>query len=172
MLTPQRGGGCKWLLQRDQIGITDKAVFAPANLRATSDNEEYQKLMQYWMSNKYTLRYSGGMVPDIHHILTKVSVVSMPRQVMPNLLSMYFPDMHSHVKTLQPVILALGCPCFPLLTNILCLKPYVVTAFVLDQAAIAVADRLIFLATGLNTRQCLLRGAVIYCCMHIAADMT
>ncbi|DBA78808.1 TPA: hypothetical protein ACH3X1_008704 [Trebouxia sp. C0004] len=69
---PHKGeGGSQWQLQRDNISIKDKAVFAPANLRATAENEEYQQLVQYWMSHKYTLRYSGGMVPDIHHILTK-----------------------------------------------------------------------------------------------------
>ena len=72
LLTPQQGGCSQWMLQRDHISIQEKAVFAPANLRSASENEEYQKLVQHWMSNKYALRYSGGMVPDIHHILTKV----------------------------------------------------------------------------------------------------
>ena len=47
-------------------------MFAPANMRAAAGNDEYQRLIQYWMAKSYTLRYSGGMVPDIHHILTKV----------------------------------------------------------------------------------------------------
>lgn len=25
----------------------------------------------FWISNKYTLRYSGGLVPDVYHILIK-----------------------------------------------------------------------------------------------------
>ena len=74
LLTEQQTGSRQWLLQRDNISIKGKAVFAPANLRATAENEEYQQLVQYWMSKKYTLRYSGGMVPDIHHILTKVGL--------------------------------------------------------------------------------------------------
>ena len=76
LLTPQPHGSSQWLLQRDNVCIEDKAVFAPANLRATAENEEYQKLVQHWMSSKYTLRYSGGMVPDVHHILTKVGLAS------------------------------------------------------------------------------------------------
>ena len=28
-------------------------------------------LLEYWMSNKYTLRYTGGMVPDVYYILVK-----------------------------------------------------------------------------------------------------
>lgn len=73
LLTPQADGNSQWILKRDGIKIGDKAIYAPANLRSAVENPEYQKLMQYWMGNKYTLRYSGGMVPDVHHILTKVS---------------------------------------------------------------------------------------------------
>lgn len=72
LLTPQSDSSSQWKLQQDNISIGDKAIYAPANLRAAVENTEYQKLMQYWMANKYTLRYSGGMVPDVHHILTKV----------------------------------------------------------------------------------------------------
>jgi hypothetical protein len=33
----------------------------------------YSDLVQQWIQSKHTLRYTGGMVPDIHHIITKVS---------------------------------------------------------------------------------------------------
>ncbi|KAK9808421.1 hypothetical protein WJX73_003065 [Symbiochloris irregularis] len=46
-------------------------VFAPANLRATRENHAYRELVTDWMEKGYTLRYSGGMVPDVHHILAK-----------------------------------------------------------------------------------------------------
>lgn len=46
-------------------------IFAPGNLRATFDNEKYAALIKYWIDNKYTLRYSGGLVPDVYHILIK-----------------------------------------------------------------------------------------------------
>lgn len=46
-------------------------VFAPGNLRATTDHEEYNQLFHYWLENRYQLRYSGGMVPDVYHILAK-----------------------------------------------------------------------------------------------------
>ena len=46
-------------------------TFAPGNLRATADNNAYQALVNYWIENKYTLRYSGGLVPDVYHILIK-----------------------------------------------------------------------------------------------------
>ena len=53
--------------QINSIGKT----FAPGNLRATADNSNYLDLVNYWINNKYTLRYSGGLVPDVNHILIK-----------------------------------------------------------------------------------------------------
>ena len=61
-----------WVLSTPRFVIKPKAkTFAPGNLRATSDNAAYQALVMYWITNKYTLRYSGGLVPDCYHILTK-----------------------------------------------------------------------------------------------------
>ncbi|XP_058515782.1 uncharacterized protein LOC131479251 [Ochotona princeps] len=34
-------------------------IFAPANLRAAQDLPEYQRLVNYWMEKRYTLRYTG-----------------------------------------------------------------------------------------------------------------
>jgi sedoheptulose-bisphosphatase len=52
--------------------ISSKAkTFAPGNLRAIMDNPKYFELVNYWITNKYTLRYSGGLVPDVYHILIK-----------------------------------------------------------------------------------------------------
>ncbi|KAL7621015.1 hypothetical protein AAE478_008327 [Parahypoxylon ruwenzoriense] len=45
--------------------------FAPANLRAAADNEKYMGLVSHFIHNKYTLRYSGGLVPDVVHALIK-----------------------------------------------------------------------------------------------------
>lgn len=45
--------------------------FAPANLRAAADDERYMKLVTHYIENKYTLRYSGGLVPDVVHALVK-----------------------------------------------------------------------------------------------------
>ena len=53
-----------------QIKATSK-IFAPGNLRATADNAQYCELVQFWLRSKYTLRYSGGLVPDVYHILVK-----------------------------------------------------------------------------------------------------
>jgi len=46
-------------------------VFAPGNLRATADNTKYNSLVQLWLQEKYTLRYTGALVPDVYHILFK-----------------------------------------------------------------------------------------------------
>ena len=46
-------------------------LFAPGNLRATFDNPAYQRLINYYLGEKYTLRYTGGMVPDVFQILVK-----------------------------------------------------------------------------------------------------
>lgn len=45
--------------------------FAPANLRAAADDEKYMKLVMKFIEDKYTLRYSGGLVPDVVHALVK-----------------------------------------------------------------------------------------------------
>lgn len=46
-------------------------LFAPGNLRATFDNPEYEKLIDYYVDQQYTLRYTGGMVPDVFQIIVK-----------------------------------------------------------------------------------------------------
>ncbi len=46
-------------------------MFSPGNLRATFDNPAYEKLISYYVGEKYTLRYTGGMVPDVFQIIVK-----------------------------------------------------------------------------------------------------
>ena len=68
-LTMMRSG---WKVTIPKISIAAKAkTFAPGNLRATQDNPKYGELVNYWITKKYTLRYSGGLVPDVYHILIK-----------------------------------------------------------------------------------------------------
>ncbi|KAJ5241643.1 fructose-1-6-bisphosphatase [Penicillium citrinum] len=45
--------------------------FAPANLRCAAENGKYMDLITHYVSKKYTLRYSGGLVPDVVHALVK-----------------------------------------------------------------------------------------------------
>ncbi|KAI8114146.1 hypothetical protein M9434_002272 [Picochlorum sp. BPE23] len=61
-----------WKCTEKNIVLKDeKKLFAPANLRASKENSAYAELMQHWMQEQYTLRYTGGMVPDIHNIIHK-----------------------------------------------------------------------------------------------------
>ena len=62
----------QWKLSRENITIAASGkVFAPGNLRASNDNDKYDALIKYWISERYTLRYTGGMVPDVYHIFVK-----------------------------------------------------------------------------------------------------
>lgn len=62
----------EWEVSRESIHIEPRGkMFAPGNLRATTDHPKYNELFQYWMKERYQLRYSGGMVPDVYHILAK-----------------------------------------------------------------------------------------------------
>jgi len=62
----------RWAVSIPRISIAQSAkTFAPGNLRAVADNPNYNDLIMFWISNKYTLRYSGGLVPDVYHILIK-----------------------------------------------------------------------------------------------------
>lgn len=40
-------------------------------MRSASDNRQYRELIDDWVMKGYTLRYSGGMVPDIAQIFIK-----------------------------------------------------------------------------------------------------
>lgn len=46
-------------------------MFSPGNLRATFDNSQYEHLLSHYIGEKYTLRYTGGMVPDVFQIIVK-----------------------------------------------------------------------------------------------------
>lgn len=62
----------EFILTRENIKIKkDTKYFAPGNMRASVVNPKYKQLILDWMEEKKTLRYSGGMVPDLHHMLSK-----------------------------------------------------------------------------------------------------
>lgn len=61
-----------WELSRAEVVLApSKKVFAPGNLRATNDNPKYDALVKHWIQDRYTLRYTGGMVPDVYHMFAK-----------------------------------------------------------------------------------------------------
>lgn len=61
----------EWICSRSIKELKEGKLFAPANLRATQDNEGYNKLIEYFMKKRFTLRYTGGMVPDVTQIFVK-----------------------------------------------------------------------------------------------------
>merc|ERR1712129_410775 len=61
-----------WICSRERIEIAKETkIFSPANLRAAQDVPEYKELIDHFMTNKYTLRYTGGLVPDVCQQFTK-----------------------------------------------------------------------------------------------------
>lgn len=67
-----------WEVANDDVQLSGtKKYFAPGNLRAAQERADYNELVQWYMKEQYTLRYSGGMVPDINHIFKKGSGIFM-----------------------------------------------------------------------------------------------
>lgn len=57
---------------RENLTVAETAgIFAPGNLRVAKDRPEYEHLVNSWMEDSLTLRYSGGMVPDVNMIFSK-----------------------------------------------------------------------------------------------------
>jgi sedoheptulose-bisphosphatase len=79
--------GQTWVRVRENVRLESAAAtattarfFAPANLRAAAPgpggspaNEPYRALVDAHLAARATLRYTGGLVPDVHHILAKGS---------------------------------------------------------------------------------------------------
>lgn len=64
--------GNQWICSREKIQVKkDSKIFAPANMRAAQEVKGYDKLIHHYMENKYTLRYTGGLVPDVCQQFTK-----------------------------------------------------------------------------------------------------
>lgn len=62
----------EFILTKENIQVAEEhKIFAPGNLRAVSENHKYFDLIEHWSKEGKTLRYSGGMVPDINSILIK-----------------------------------------------------------------------------------------------------
>ncbi len=62
----------EFLLLEESLKVGDKVKsYAPGNLRAVTDTPNYRTMMNMWLDEAVTLRYSGGMVPDVHHVLFK-----------------------------------------------------------------------------------------------------
>lgn len=67
----------EWVLIEENLKVGEAKYFACGNLRACAEREDYLELVNRYIKEKYTLRYSGGMTPDINHILHKGGGVFM-----------------------------------------------------------------------------------------------
>ncbi|KAK3502902.1 hypothetical protein B0T13DRAFT_501116 [Neurospora crassa] len=71
----EAGKGQEWDLIRPSVSYAPPPFktryFAPANLRSTNTHAAYAKLVAHYMAENYTLRYCGGLVPDVVHALVK-----------------------------------------------------------------------------------------------------
>lgn len=61
----------QWIHTAVFMTVNEGKLFAPGNMRAARDNPGYQKLLDHYFAEKYQLRYTGGMVPDVNQILVK-----------------------------------------------------------------------------------------------------
>ncbi len=61
----------QWIHTAVFTSVNEGKLFAPGNMRAAQDNPGYADLLNYYYENKYQLRYTGGMVPDVNQILVK-----------------------------------------------------------------------------------------------------
>jgi sedoheptulose-bisphosphatase len=61
----------QWVKTNTFSTIENGKLFAPGNLRGTQDNPGYNQLFNYYLENKYQLRYTGGMVPDVNQLMVK-----------------------------------------------------------------------------------------------------
>jgi len=61
----------EFILLEENMGVADEAEnFAPGNLKSTNENDKYKEVVYSW-DDRLKLRYSGCMVADVHHILSK-----------------------------------------------------------------------------------------------------
>lgn len=60
-----------FVVAKEKVEVGEGKMFAPGNLRACKSHQDYLDLVNFWCREQYTLRYSGGMVPDINQILLK-----------------------------------------------------------------------------------------------------
>lgn len=69
------GGRNAFEIVRPLVRLADSPpppyYFAPANLRAAAEDDRYMALIARYVAKQYTLRYSGGLVPDVVHALVK-----------------------------------------------------------------------------------------------------
>jgi len=62
----------EFIILREHLGIGDNAKnFSPGNLRGIDETDGYRGVVESWLKQQMTLRYSGCLVADVHHIFSK-----------------------------------------------------------------------------------------------------
>jgi len=62
----------EFILLHEYLGVADDAKnFSPGNLRGVDETKGYRDVVETSLTSKLTLRYSGCMVADVHHIFSK-----------------------------------------------------------------------------------------------------
>lgn len=92
-LTLMDSANSTWTISSRQFKVAPIGkVFAPGNLRATAEDARYMALVQHWITERYTLRYTGAMVPDVYHILCKSKGIfcNVPSESAPAKLRLLF----------------------------------------------------------------------------------
>jgi len=68
-------------------------IFSPGNIKTCAFNKGYQKCVNYYIQEGYTLRYSGCMAAEVFHMFIKgegvFSSISAPPKVTPKLRVLY-----------------------------------------------------------------------------------
>ena len=59
-------------MSHDHLVIDAKTkIFSPGNLRCACEHEEYLKVVEGWIKQGWTLRYTGGLIVDVAQIFIK-----------------------------------------------------------------------------------------------------
>ncbi|MBD3327800.1 fructose-bisphosphatase class I [Candidatus Peregrinibacteria bacterium] len=67
------------VLQNEHVHIPESGpILAPGGMKGCGMNSWYCALFNKMMEEDYSLRYSGGMVPDINHIIKKGGIYMYP----------------------------------------------------------------------------------------------
>jgi fructose-1,6-bisphosphatase I len=62
----------EFVLLRGYLGVADKAkTYSPGSLVSIKDEAGYKKVFDAWINDGLGMRYSGCLVADVHHILSK-----------------------------------------------------------------------------------------------------
>ena len=65
------GSSGRWSGSNTFDSMREGKLFAPQNLRASATHEGYAKLLDYWRTQEYTLRYTGAAAVDAYQLLVK-----------------------------------------------------------------------------------------------------